>query len=274
MLIAAAVVVATAGAATLLPAVGDTSHRPAAEANAADFLNQVADTADASPVPAGSWWKVSTHVSVSGPHANPPHDMTEWLGRDRILHRERGGPVTQFSGPANYWEPTTDGRAMFALVRHAGRADATVWSLEPNGSELTWDQLMKLPQDPTALRAALLRRIKGPEPERQLFDDVTMLLSEAPAPAPLRAALFKVAAHIPGVRLLGKVKDTSGREGTAVELRRGSETSRVIVDPRTSKTLEQRFVFGKNPAHGDDDSFGMVITYLSSNAVSTAPAVR
>jgi hypothetical protein len=42
------------------------------------------------------------------------------------------------------------------------------------------------------------------------------LLRESDASPELRAALFKVAAGIPGVKLLGTVTDSDGRSGTAI----------------------------------------------------------
>src|SRR5262249_8527275 len=78
--------------------------------------------------------------------------------------------------------------------------------------------LSKLPTDPAQLAAMISsRKIEGGPPgPAEDFVQVGDLLRESDASPELRAALFKVAAGIPGVKLLGTVTGTDGRSGTAI----------------------------------------------------------
>jgi hypothetical protein len=84
------------------------------------------------------------------------------------------------------------------------------------------------------------------------------LLRESPAAPALRKALYDVAAGIPGVRLVGNLKDALGRTGVGVE-RNGEET--LLIDPATGQLLAELAPDGKAS-----------ITYLSQGPASTAPA--
>jgi hypothetical protein len=78
--------------------------------------------------------------------------------------------------------------------------------------------LSKLPTDPAALAALISsRKVEGGPPgPAEDFVQVGDLLRETDASPALRAALFKVAAAIPGVKVLGNVTDNDGRSGTAI----------------------------------------------------------
>jgi hypothetical protein len=78
--------------------------------------------------------------------------------------------------------------------------------------------LSTLPTDPAQLAAMISsRKIEGGPPgPAEDFVQVGDLLRESDASPALRAALFKVAAGIPGVKLLGTVTDSDGRSGTAI----------------------------------------------------------
>jgi hypothetical protein len=78
--------------------------------------------------------------------------------------------------------------------------------------------LSKLPTDPAQLAALISsRKIEGGPPgPAEDFVQVGDLLRESDASPALRAALFKVAAGIPGVKLLGTVTDSDGRSGIAI----------------------------------------------------------
>jgi hypothetical protein len=101
----------------------------------------------------------------------------------------------------------------------------------------TWDQLYALPTDSraleTKLRATSLNG--GRDDNTELFTLVGALLAESPAPPALRKGLWQIAARIPGVTLVGAVKDSAGRPG--VEIRRGDEG--YILDPKDGQLLEQ-----------------------------------
>ena len=69
------------------------------------------------------------------------------------------------------------------------------------------------------------------------------LLRERAAPPALRAALYKVAAGIKGVELVGSVTDRAGRRGVAVAITSTYTGARVrdvlVFDPVTSALLAE-----------------------------------
>ena len=101
----------------------------------------------------------------------------------------------------------------------------------------TWDQLYALPTDSHALEAKLRATSLngGRDDNSELFTIVGALLAESPAPPALRKALWEIAARVPGVTLVGAVKDSAGRPG--VEIKRGDEG--YILDPKDGRLLEQ-----------------------------------
>lgn len=96
---------------------------------------------------------------------------------------------------------------------------------------------------------------QGRNPDQQLFSTVAELLGESPAPPPLRRALYRVAAAVPGIRATGTATDRAGRHGQAIT--RDSET--LVVDPATGQLLEDR------------QGSSWVGTFVSQGPASTAP---
>lgn len=118
----------------------------------------------------------------------------------------------------------------------------------------------KLPTNPARLGAMLRKRAieGGPPGPREDFVQVGDLLRETDAPPALRAALFKVAASIPGVRILGRVTDRLGRAGIVVAYldRRPAGKYRgmhgldeLIFAPKTSALLDEQTVLVNTRAH-------------------------
>jgi hypothetical protein len=134
------------------------------------------------------------------------------------------------------------------------------------GEGLTWDKLYALPTDPAKLGAVLSDKVKGygPDPNptggvsavQEEFVEIGDLLRESPASPALRKALYEVAAGIPGVRLIGNLKDALGRTGVGVA--RNGET--LLIDPATGRLL------------ADLEGQGWSSTYLTQGPASTAPA--
>ena len=83
--------------------------------------------------------------------------------------------------------------------------------------------LSKLPTDPAKLAELISsRKIEGGPPgPAEDFVQVGDLLRETDASPALRAALFKVASGIPGVKVIGTVTDSDGRSGTAIAFESG-----------------------------------------------------
>ncbi|MFJ9028333.1 CU044_5270 family protein [Streptomyces sp. NPDC102274] len=281
ILVSAAAVAAIATGAAVYPIVGIGSSPPAAEADAASFLHSVADTAGAKSVSNAPYWKVKKRTWVTSGlpgRVYPTETRTEWLGRNSWFLAGLGdSEVMEFTGLANGWSLASNGRARMTNGYHVaqpGRHEQTSWRVGPivsgrvNSEIITWDELKTLPTEPKALRAKLLNGATGPDAEKNLFNGIDSLLSNAPAGPRLRAALFEVLADIPDVGLVGHVKDSAGRSGTAVELKMGYGSSRLIIDPKTSRLLEATSATRSGPK---SDAGVIRTTYLSAGPAEKAP---
>ena len=132
----------------------------------------------------------------------------------------------------------------------------------------TWDQLYALPTDSRALerklRATSLNG--GRDDNSELFTLVGGLISESPAPPALRKALWEIAARIPGVTLVGAVKDSIGRPG--IEIRRGFEG--YVLDPKDGQLLE-RYEGTSAPVPEAPGGTNWRATFLEQGPVDSAP---
>ncbi|MFD6995709.1 hypothetical protein ACFWA5_05390 [Streptomyces mirabilis] len=120
------------------------------------------------------------------------------------------------------------------------------WQFGPEN--LDWKGLDQLTTDP----AELLRLLRTPPRPKSIspFDQATSLLGGSPASPKLRAGVFKAMAGLKGVKLVGTVKDSTGRSGTALEFAEARSVGRVIVDPKTSSILEYTFTWTAGAGKG------------------------
>jgi hypothetical protein len=105
---------------------------------------------------------------------------------------------------------------------------------------------LELPLDPDRLYERLEREALGHSEgvHPQMFTLVGDALRDGGATPAQRAALYEVAARIPGVELLGEVTDPAGRPGVAVAMRQAVDglLHTLVFDPETAALLaeEQR----------------------------------
>jgi RNA polymerase sigma-70 factor (ECF subfamily) len=103
---------------------------------------------------------------------------------------------------------------------------------------------LDLPSNPDALYEVLKRQAAqtdNPVP-LEMFTLVGDSLRETSATAGQRAALYQVAARIPGVELVGPVRDSAGRPGTAVAITAHGIRNTLIFDPTTSALLSEESI--------------------------------
>ncbi|MFD3589192.1 CU044_5270 family protein [Streptomyces sp. NPDC058683] len=222
--VGAALAVAAVTATLLVyPTVSVDGGPPAASADAAAFLNRVADTAadgDKSAADA-PYWKVRMRTTgmVNGRGSRV---QTTWYSRTATYSRSSPGAETKICH---------DGFCKFP--------GGMVWTI--GKTKLTWDDLGKLPTDPAVLKTRLLGDAgSGSGSTGSLYNRIVNLIAGSPASPALRAALFEILAGMDDVHLVGPAKDSAGRQGTAVEWQGPKMRSRLIVDPRTSTVLEFR----------------------------------
>ena len=159
-----------------------------------------------------------------------PHDREIWLG-------PTGGRLHELTGRPTFLTPH-DRETWIAL----GRPLTTV--VGESNNTLTPEPALTLPTAPDALFAELRKQAEGngngvyPE----MFTLVGDALRETGASPAQRAALYDVAARIPGVQLLGSVRDPAGRLGTGVALDSPANHMRqtLVFDPDTSALLAEQ----------------------------------
>jgi hypothetical protein len=109
---------------------------------------------------------------------------------------------------------------------------------------ISYEELVNLPTDPDALLDRLRRaaaRIEGRDWPEEVFGTVGRLLRAAPIPSELRAALYRVASRIPGIRPVGEIRDIAGRQGIGVAYDTRHVISYVLIfDPKSGELLGER----------------------------------
>lgn len=232
--------IAAAAAAAVIAFVG-VGGNGAETASAATVLREAAAVArQQSPPPqpgAGDYLyvrSVSGYLSVypeQGWAVLVPRVREIWLGPDGGRLQERSSdPIFLSERDRERWIA-------------AGRPDLA----EPGSStSLPAAEPLRLPGDADALYERLESEVAGHSEgvHEQMFTLVGDALRETSATPAQRAALYEVAARIPGVELLGDVTDPAGRPGVAVAMTNEADGMRqtLVFDPGTSALLaeEQR----------------------------------
>ncbi|KAB2343074.1 CU044_5270 family protein [Actinomadura rudentiformis] len=201
------------------------------------------------------------------------HTQEHWLARDKgdvtrsVVGIDR---KTTFASPADE-----------AKWRAMGSPELESWSAKRHVNDyrepmrltigqrnVTFAELSRLPTEAGALAAELRRRYKADvnDPKYPLQDSFTQYvwataqdLLAGPIKPGTRAAMLKVLAEQPGLRLVGEVTDEKGRRGVSVAMpARGKQTHvsggditeyRLIVSPETGRLLsyEARGSDGQRP---------------------------
>jgi hypothetical protein len=105
--------------------------------------------------------------------------------------------------------------------------------------DIMWD-LGGLPTEPSQLLDVL--RSGGvipavPANDAEVFDFIGEILAQGDALPELRAALFKAAAELDGVELIGDTSDPLGRTGVTLRIDSGDERIQIIVDEPSAQLL-------------------------------------
>ncbi|MFD6434919.1 hypothetical protein [Streptomyces venezuelae] len=187
LLVAAAAVAAIATGAVAYPVL-DMGGEPAATASASQFFEGMAEVAEDAPATTPAYWKVRVET-----------DNQDDGKRTDTSYFDREGRI---------WSVDADGTVHEPPAGEEGKVKK--W---PVGKKwLTWPDLENLPTDEKALAA------RFPKDPHSRFDQVTIMLEDSPAGPELRAALFRLLADTPGMKLVGDVRDSKGRAGVAVEI--------------------------------------------------------
>jgi hypothetical protein len=247
-LAAAAVAGAALGVAVVVPVLR--TGLGGAQAEAAEVLRRAARAAEEeAPVASLDGYRYTRSegaflsTTADGPAYSVlvPEVREIWVAPDgsgRLLQREEK-PI--FLGPRDRLRWQESGSPPVG----GGRTSEETFG--PGG--LAYVDLQSLPTDPEALFESIRDRAEGTgvgDVGAEMLVIVGDLLRETVAPPELRAALYEVAARIPGIELVGQVTDPAGRRGVAVAVESdysGALTRQeLIFDPETSEMWAERQV--------------------------------
>ncbi|HEV3478677.1 MAG TPA: CU044_5270 family protein [Gaiellaceae bacterium] len=269
LLPAAGLAAAAAAAVIALVGVGDEA---ATDARAAAVLHDAAAKTKAQKIPgSGSVLyvkSVDAYLSTWADRGNfsvlVPHVREIWQGPE-------GGLLDTSTGEAKFLSERDRRRWIAAGRPNLREGGAGRIALGPQ-------QPSDLPTDVDALFARLENEARGHSEgtHRQMFTRLGDYLRETNISPAQRAALDEVAARIPGVELVGPLRDSVGRRGVAVAMDHPSDGLRhtLVVDPKTGTLLAEQRVTLEENLHGYPA--GTVVghsTYLDTRMVR-APGVR
>jgi len=250
---------------------------PSAATAAATVLVRLADAAaaQASTVPGpGQYLYTATRSQTGGTTVLPDRSICTvnfYEYRQNWIARDGEGLIVEDDGPARY-----------SSAQEAAECGRTG---ETHGTSYTWAarrcltyeavSLSRLPRDPAKLRALLLTgKVEGGPPgPAEALTQVADLLRLGSVPPALRAALYRAAAGLRGVLLLGAGRDELGRRGVTLAIDSGGHRTELLFAPATAELLaeRQRALSAHTPAHAQ---VGMVLgwtAYLRPRVVDRLP---
>jgi hypothetical protein len=148
------------------------------------------------------------------------------------------GLFREIDGPAHYLSHREAVACKSAPAQPAGESDT--WAA-PGCLSIDPIPLGGLPRNPATLRARLMTgKVEGGPPgPGEAFTQVGDLLRETDAPPALRAALYRAAAGLPGVKSLGTVPDELGRRGVGLAFDSHGTRHELIFSATTSALLAE-----------------------------------
>ena len=215
---------------------------------AAYVLNQAASAAAASslPVPRPGQFiyvsSVGTGLSIEVGRSSSRSWLYKSSGQSWLsVDGQRAGLLREVAGP--------NAKLPWGPVPPADSGNGASWTSLPPSScpgaapaRGTYEFLTSLPTDPGHLRDWIYQHKNGGNPpDAQAWNDIGDMLRGMLVPPKLAAALYRVAATIPGVTLLPHAVNAAGRAGVAVS-RSGAA---LIFDPRTYQLIGEGAVLTK-----------------------------
>jgi hypothetical protein len=242
----AAVAALTVGLLTGLPGPRDT-HEPAVGTarTAAYVLTRAARavTRPGQPVPRPGQYILVTSAGLS---------MTDGGGKNNWLTAERRKiwwPADSRKPGVEWYDATRNQRFPWSAQPPATGLGGSWLPVPPQGcpdappARFTYQFLTALPTSPAKLRAWIYtHRGGGQSADDQAWTDIGDLLGTTLTPPKLTAALFRVAATIPGATVVRHATDAAGRAGIAVGrlIQGATEDSQLVFSARTYRLLGER----------------------------------
>lgn len=218
----------TSPGATLLAKIADAAERqPALQPGDSGFMyirSEVAYTTD----------------TISGGHETSTmqqlHERQIWLPAASVCVAGlliEDGSRTTLGGPSSGSSTSSSPQASAPQSRGCG---------EGSVGDATYRLLQSLPTDPHALLRLIYAQTKGegPGPDAEAFTTIGDLMRETIVPPRTAAALYRAAALIPGVTVVGHATDAAGQAGVAVAWTVGHDRDEWIFNPATGQFLGER----------------------------------
>jgi hypothetical protein len=244
---AAASVLAVSAVATaviLVPGSQNNGSSPGAT-----LLAKFATAAERQPAPRvgdGEFMYIRSEVAyatdtISGGHETSvmakPHERQVWLPVANICATGlliENGSRTPLGG-----SPAVSGTGATGTGGGSGNTPQFTGCGEGHVNDPTYRLLQSLPTDPHALLTLIYAQTKGegPSPDAEAFTTIGDLMRETIVPPQTAAALYRAAALIPGVTVVGHATDAAGRAGVAVAWTVGQDRDEWIFDPATGQFL-------------------------------------
>jgi len=175
------------------------------------------------------------------------------------------GLLRESSGPATFTSAHDRALCLRAEPKSALSAGIyNMWFADQCFQLGPTNDMQSLSTNPRTLLREMQKIDGGPRDPGEDFKRVGDFLRETDASPALRAALYRVAALIPGVKLLGTVRDHSGRRGLGVAFISHGFRNELIFNARTAALLGERGV-GKAPG---SSSWAV---YIDSRVVGRVP---
>jgi hypothetical protein len=268
--------------------VGPTGWRGAATAQAAQVLNDAAQTTieTADPVvnpgqylkiqSSNLWGSFSTDEKGKEYQWLDTEHMTMYIPADRngewVWERSGRIPTTFFDEASKEYAlsiQTNDPTGYVLRGANGGFYGAPDQSGFPSP-----DYLNSLPRDPHMLLNNIFKRTlgQGQSIDGEALVFIADLLRTGMVPADLRAALYKAAALIPGVTVTDDQATLDGHKGIAIgRVEEASHTRQdIIIDPKTGLLIGERQVLtqaqGTMPA-----GTAITLTTIETSVADTAP---
>jgi hypothetical protein len=259
--VAAATAVAVAVVAVLALLLPTGGGGPTLAAAALDRLARLVAAQPLTPRP-GQYLYIASESENAGFEESPigacqtriPEQRQIWIRTDG------SGLIRETSGPGHWVNRATclrmerkygpGSNLRFNLSRHSGNQwfAPRCLSLKPSNA-VDWSTLSS---DPQVLLQQMRQLDGGPPTPGEDFQHIGDFLHETDAPPAVRATLLRAAALIPGVKLLGTVRDHDGRSGIGFSYpsqgpypTKGS-SSELIFDPKTGELLGTQGTGPKN----------------------------
>ncbi|MGW2447879.1 CU044_5270 family protein [Streptomyces sp. NPDC001675] len=221
----AAVALPLGTAATVLAAVltfsNGESERPSGDADAVELLNRIAAVAAAQDAPAAR---------------NDQYVFTLTQGTQEIMDEGRD---TFRRSDWHAVDGKRDGLAKITVLSGPSGRGTKDMTLQADPHHATLRELQALPTDTDKLYARVWAATKseGPTHEQAALELIGSMLQDAALLPKVDAALYRVAARIPGVTLVERAEDVAGRPGLGLAFGDGDDRDVWVFDEADLKYL-------------------------------------